>query len=34
MILLPLGALLCFFDLLGARTFARGEVSYFSIFFT
>ncbi|KAF7973265.1 hypothetical protein HWV62_15697 [Athelia sp. TMB] len=27
MILLPLGALLCFFDLLGARTFARGELA-------
>lgn len=24
--LLPLGAVLCFFDLLGARAFARGEL--------
>lgn len=26
MIALPLGTVLCFFDLLGARAFARGEV--------
>ena len=27
MIALPLGTVLCFFDLLGARAFSRGEVS-------
>ena len=30
LITLPLGALLCFLDLLGARAFARGEVSVFA----
>ena len=28
MIALPLGTVLCFLDLLGARAFARGEVSF------
>ena len=31
MIALPLGTVLCFFDLLGARAFSRGEVSLASI---
>jgi hypothetical protein len=31
MIALPLGTVLCFFDLLGARAFSRGEVSLISI---
>jgi hypothetical protein len=31
MIALPLGTVLCFFDLLGARAFSRGEVSVFVV---
>lgn len=30
LVALPLGALLCFFNLLGVRTFSRGEVDIFS----
>ena len=34
LVALPLGAVLCFFDLLGARALARGEVRTMSLFLT